>query len=127
MSSKLNPLRIVALTIATLITAYLSFVYWGGVIVFANRIKSTTEFFLIWARPMAFPAALVAWWKSGIGAILLTLVILSFFGAVLVINWPHFGTTATIILRPLWPFLVSGALLGLVAFYDRHNARRKNC
>ena len=72
---------------------------------------------------MAFPAALVAWWKPRIGAILFTLVILSFLGAVVAINWPHVGTATVMMLRPLWPFLVSGALLGLVAFYDRHSAR----
>ena len=126
MSPKLNPLRITALTIATLIAAYLSFLYWGGVIVFANRIKSPTEFFLLWVPPMALPAALVAWWKSRIGAILFVLVILFFLGAVVVINWPHVGAAAAIMLRPLWPFLISGVLLGLVAFFDRSNAIRKN-
>jgi hypothetical protein len=126
MSPKLNPLRIVALTVATLIAAWLSFVSWGGVIVFANRIKNLTEFILIWSPPMAFPAALVAWWKSGIGAFLFALVILGFFGPVLAINWPHVGAAARAIGQPFWPFLVSGALLVLVAFYDHHNAGWKN-
>jgi hypothetical protein len=113
--------------VATLIAAGLSFVSWGGVIVFANRIKRLTEFFFIWSPPMAFPAALVAWWKSGIGAIVFALSILCFFGAVLAVNWPHVGAAATVMLRPLlpfWPFLVSEALLVLVAFSDHRNKRQ---
>ena len=126
MCPKLNPLRITALTTATLIAAYLSYGYWGGVIVFANRIKHPTEFLLVWVPPMAFPAALVAWWKSRLGAILFALVILIFLGAVVVINWPHVGGAAIMMLRQLWPFLISGVLLALVALFDRNKAIRKN-
>jgi len=126
MSSKLSLLRIVALTVATLIAAWLSFDSWKGVILFGNRINGLTAFFFIWFPPMAFPAALVAWWKSGISAILFALVIFGFFGAILAITWPDLGAAARIMLRANWPFLVGEALLILVAFSGDGNEKQKS-
>jgi hypothetical protein len=131
MSSKLSLLRIVALTVATLIAAWLSFDSWKGVILFGNRIygltiHGLTMFFFIWFPPMAFPAAVVAWWKSGIAAILFALVIFGFFGALLVIFWPDVGAPARIMLRANWPFLVCEALLILVAFSGEGNKEQKS-
>ena len=125
MSSKLSLLRIVALTVATLIAAWLSFDSWKGVILFGNS-KGLTVFFFIWFPLMAFPAALVAWWKSGIAAILFALVIFGFFGAVLAITWPDVGAAARIMLRANWPFLVSEALLILVAFSGHGNKEQES-
>ena len=76
---------------------------------------------------MAFPVAKVAWWKSRIGAVLFALVILFFLGPGVVINWPHVGAAASMVgSLVLWPFLISAALLALVAFTDHQNERRKN-
>jgi len=126
MSSKLSLLRIVALTGTTLIAAWLSFDSWKGVIIFGYRTNGLTAFFFIWFPVMAFPAALVAWWKSGMAAILFALVIFGFFGAVLAIQWPDVGAVARIMLRANWPFLVVEALLILVAFSGDGNKKQKS-
>lgn len=126
MSPKLSSVRIVALALATLVAAYLSSDYWGGVLVFGNRIKTVSDFFYVWAPTMALPAALVAWWKSRLGAILFGLVILTYFGVLLKIAWPRVGAVATHTLHQLWPFMVGWSLLLFVALFDRRHAKGRS-
>lgn len=126
MSPKQTPLRIVALTAATLVAAYLSRFYWGGVLVFGNRIKSVADFCFVYVPILVLPIALLAWWKSRAGAILWAVVILVNFVPELAMSWPHVGAVAAHVLRLVWPFLVGWALLVLVALSDRRNSRGEN-
>jgi hypothetical protein len=86
MSLKRHPLRIVALAISGIIAACLSLFYCGGLLIFAGRIETLFDFSMVYVPVMAFPVALLAWWKSRIGAGLWILMTLLFFGGEIVLS-----------------------------------------
>jgi hypothetical protein len=123
MRLKQHPLRIVALTMSSLIAASLSQFYWGGFLVFAGRAKTLTDVCYGYVPVLAFPVALLAWWKSRLGACLWVLITLLFFGAQFVIAWPRLTAVVdTQLISSLLLFLVVGILLVSVAVFDRRQS-----
>lgn len=119
MSLKQRQLRIAALTVSSLIAVCLSLLYGGGLLVFAGRAKTLTDACFVYPPVMAFPVALLAWWKSRIAVGLWVLITLLFFGAQVVYAWPRVAAMVdTHLFSLLWPFLVVGILLVWVAVFD---------
>jgi hypothetical protein len=83
----LSQLRVLALLISVVVAAWLSFLFLGGLMVFG--FGTPMSFALAFMPVMALPAASLAWWKPRVGLSAWVLIMVMFFGAQAIINWPR--------------------------------------
>jgi hypothetical protein len=72
---------------------------------------------------MVFPAVLLAWWKSRVGAVLVGLIVLLHLGTLIVLGWPKVGLAIGHMLPSFLLFLTCAALLIFVAFFDMQHSK----
>jgi hypothetical protein len=112
-------LRATCLLTSLVIAAWLSDLFLGGLLVFGFSTPWT--FALAFTPVMAFPAAVLAWLSPRAGAAAWILIMLIFFGAQAMINWPHVGAVTRLGTKLGW-FSTVAILLGWTAL--THGGRR---
>src|SRR6476646_10353328 len=105
-------LRATSLLTSLVIAACLSYLFSGGLIVFG--FSTPWDFALFFTPAMAFPAAMLAWRRPRAGAVAWILIMLIFFGAQVLINWPHVGAVTKLGTKLGW-FSTVATLLGWTA------------
>jgi hypothetical protein len=114
--------RIIFLSIAISIAAWISALFSGGLFVFGPRLRSFGDFCLFVVPVLALPVALISLWKSWIAAIAWASLICAFFGVQIYLVWPEIASISENGTKP-WLFMLVQALLIAASLFRRNQTR----